>query len=108
MTTTGIKKWFTKWCDKTKRNGGVLIGKSIAELLFDFDAHPKRCTYSEKYLAWVKSEMSKPKEKQLFPNGLTSSQHVFAEWLLKNSDTVSAIGNLEDVFISVRNFIKRN
>lgn len=37
MNDLEIKKWFIDWCKKTKRNGGVLIGSSITELLIDFE-----------------------------------------------------------------------
>ena len=31
-----IEKFYKNWCRNTQRNGGVLIGKSIRELLTDF------------------------------------------------------------------------
>lgn len=30
-----IDDWYKEWCKRTKRNGGVLIGSSIKELLLD-------------------------------------------------------------------------
>lgn len=104
MSISDIKEWFRKWCAGTKRGGGVLIGSSIQELLVDFDAHPERTTYSEEYLAWVKSEREKKKEQF---KSLTSSQHVFAEWCFKNSVIISQLGNIEDIFISIRQYLKQ-
>lgn len=34
-----IDEWYKKWCEKTGRNGGILIGSSIKELLSDFKYH---------------------------------------------------------------------
>src|SRR6185312_5209855 len=31
-----VKKFYSQWCKDTKRNGGILIGSSIKELLTDF------------------------------------------------------------------------
>lgn len=104
MTKEDIRDWFWKWCKRTKRSGGVLVGNSIRELLTDFDDHPERTVYSEEYLAWIKSEKERLKDKF---QSLTSSQHVFAEWCFKNSNTLSQIGNIEDIFISVRKHLKQ-
>ena len=35
-TSAIVLDWFDKWCEKTKRSGGVLITTSIKELLCDF------------------------------------------------------------------------
>lgn len=39
MTPEQIKKWFKRWCIKTKRSGGVLVGPSIQEVLIAFYQH---------------------------------------------------------------------
>jgi len=104
MVEADIKNWFKKWATKTKRGGGVLIGSSIHELLTDFDAHPERTDYSEDYLSWVKSEKDKKKD-EFKP--LTGSQHVFAEWLFKNKHTISQIGDVERIFMEIREFTKK-
>lgn len=36
MNPEQIKKWYARWCNETKRNGGILIGSSIQELLQAF------------------------------------------------------------------------
>lgn len=36
-----IAEFYPKWCKETNRNGGVLIGKSIKELLWSFLQYPK-------------------------------------------------------------------
>src|ERR1039457_6175814 len=37
MTDKEIEGFFKQWKKRTKRNGGVLIGQSIKELLIDFN-----------------------------------------------------------------------
>lgn len=104
MIDVDIKNWFGKWVKKTKRGGGVLIGSSIHELLTDFDAHPERTDYSEDYLAWIHNEKEVKKGKF---KPLTSSQHVFAEWLFKNKSTLSQIGDIENIFLAIRKHLKK-
>jgi predicted TPR repeat methyltransferase len=56
---------------------------------------------SKEYLEWVKqSKLSQ----------LTNTQHNFAEWLLeeKNAKMLMKIGNLDEIFISVRKHLKNN
>lgn len=36
-TKEEIYDWYKKWCKETKRNGGILIGSSIQELLQSFN-----------------------------------------------------------------------
>lgn len=36
MKPEEIKVWYAQWCKGTKRNGGILIGSSIQELLQAF------------------------------------------------------------------------
>lgn len=31
-----VEQFYTDWCKRTKRSGGILIGSSIKELLTDF------------------------------------------------------------------------
>ena len=38
MTKEEILKWYKQWCKATRRNGGILIGSSIQELLSDYTA----------------------------------------------------------------------
>lgn len=63
--------------------------------------------YSEEYIKWVQQAKLPP---------LTNTQHRFAEWLLEeertgvktdNRKTISQIGDLEKIFISVRRYIKQ-
>jgi len=58
-------------------------------------------TFSKKYLKWVKQAHLPP---------LTNTQHKFAEWLLKeeNAKVISQIGGLDEIFISVRRFLKND
>ena len=97
MKKEDIINWFNDWCKRTSRNGGVLIGKSIIELLQDFASYPEATKYSPQYLMWVKETNQ---------SGLTSGQHKFAEWCIKNTNTVTEIGNREEIFISIRKFLK--
>lgn len=55
---------------------------------------------TELYLEWVKDANLPP---------LTRTQKEFAEWLLKeeNAKVISQIGGLDEIFISVRNFLKK-
>lgn len=54
---------------------------------------------SKEYLLWVKSTGQK---------NLTNTQHEFAEFLLKNNKEISKIGNLNDIFLNIRKWIKNN
>ena len=56
---------------------------------------------SDEYLEWVKQTNLPP---------LTNTQHIFAEWLLEedNAKMISKIGNLNDIFISVREHLKNH
>lgn len=56
--------------------------------------------YSKEYIKWVQQSKMKP---------LTNTQHKFAEWLLSedNAKVISQIGDLNDIFISVRKFLKK-
>jgi hypothetical protein len=53
--------------------------------------------YSENYLNWIK-------ENEI--TGLTRTQYMFAEWCFDNYKVLNQIGDLDSIFISVRNFIK--
>lgn len=55
--------------------------------------------FSIEYLEWAKKTGQK---------GLTSTQHEFAEWLFKNKGTITQIGNLKPIFISVYQWLKYN
>lgn len=55
--------------------------------------------FSKEYLDWVKESNLK---------NLTNTQHKFAEFLLKNHTEIGKIGNLEDIFTSVRKYVKDN
>lgn len=59
----------------------------------------KTPTFSKDYLEWVKQSG--------LPH-LTNNQHRFAEWLLHhdNREVMSQIGNMDDVFTSIRKWIK--
>jgi hypothetical protein len=56
-------------------------------------------TYSEEYLKWVQQAKLPP---------LTNTERRFAEWLLKeeNAKVIGQVGGLNDIFLSVRNYIK--
>ena len=56
--------------------------------------------FSEKYKKWVEQANLEP---------LTNTQHKFAEWLLleENSKQISQIGNLDIIFKSIRQFLKK-
>lgn len=56
--------------------------------------------FSEKYKQWVKQANIEP---------LTNTQQKFAEWLLleENSKQISQIGNLDIIFKSIRQFLKK-
>ena len=56
--------------------------------------------YSPKYLEWVEQAGLPP---------LTNTQHRFAEWLLleDNAKFVGQVGDLNEIFISIRSFIKK-
>ena len=56
--------------------------------------------FSEKYKRWVKQANLEP---------LTNTQQKFAEWLLleENSKQISQIGNLDIIFKSIRQFLKK-
>lgn len=97
MKPDDIKQWYSIWCKATKRNGSVLVGKSIQQLLNDFCSHPIETNYSPKYLKWVKDNGQK---------NLTSAQHIFAEWCFMNEKIISQIGNIEDVFIKINHYLK--
>ena len=53
--------------------------------------------YTEEYLKWVKETQQKD---------LTGNQAMFAQWLLDNKSIVNTMGNMEDVFLSIRNYLK--
>jgi len=55
--------------------------------------------FSQDYLEWVK---------QANLHSLTNTQHKFAEWLLQedNRKVISQIGGLDEIFISVRKWVK--
>ena len=55
--------------------------------------------FSQDYLEWVKQANLPP---------LTNTQHKFAEWLLQedNRKVISQIGGLDEIFISVREWVK--
>ena len=103
MNEKDIKIWYEKWCKKTKRNGGVLIGSSIRELLVASAEFPERAYFSDEYLEFVKWRQEREKENFRL---LTTNQHLFAEWLLQNKNTVSFIGDMEFVFDNIRKFLK--
>lgn len=56
--------------------------------------------FTEKYKEWVKQANLEP---------LTNTQQKFAEWLLldENSKQISQIGNLDIIFKSIRQFLKK-
>lgn len=56
--------------------------------------------FSEKYKKWVEQANLEP---------LTNTQQKFAEWLLleENSKQISQIGNLDIIFKSIRQFLKK-
>ena len=56
--------------------------------------------FTEKYKQWVKQANLEP---------LTNTQQKFAEWLLleENSKQISQIGNLDIIFKSIRQFLKK-
>lgn len=58
---------------------------------------PVSGSFSAEYLEWVKQAELPP---------LTNTQHYFAEWLLKNKDIISQIGDLEIIFTKVRKWLK--
>lgn len=64
----------------------------------------KKEMITEEYLEWMKYE--KEKDGNVFP--LTNTQHRFVEWLLEhdNAKMIMQIGNLNDMFVSVRNHLK--
>ena len=41
---------------------------------------------------------------------LTNTQHRFAEWLLleENRKIIGQLGNLDDIFVAVRKYVKQN
>ena len=39
---------------------------------------------------------------------MTNTQYKFAMWLFENGDNIVALGNLTDVFESVRGFLKED
>ena len=59
--------------------------------------------HSENYLAWVK-EISENLKEKILP--MTGNQVKFAEYMFTNYKEFGVIGNIEDVFLSVKNFIK--
>lgn len=66
-----------------------------------FNDEIKSGSYSEEYLKWVK-DADLPE--------LTNTQHKFAEWLLSKeiSKRINVIGSLDDVFKSVRKYLRDN
>jgi hypothetical protein len=54
--------------------------------------------HSQLYLEWVADTEQK---------GLTSTQAEFAEFLIEHADKLKQIGDLESVFISVRDWLKK-
>jgi len=56
--------------------------------------------FTEKYKKWVEQANLEP---------LTNTQQKFAEWLLleENSKQISQIGNLDIIFKSIRQFLKK-
>ena len=54
-------------------------------------------SFSAEYLAFIKQAELPP---------LTNTQHYFAEWLIKNEDRITQIGDLEIIFIKVRRWLK--
>lgn len=44
-----FKDLFKKWCKDTKRSGGVLVGKSIHELMSHLEKHSKPDTRPSAY-----------------------------------------------------------
>lgn len=64
----------------------------------------KDSMFSKEYLEWVK--WNNGRQVKLPP--LTNTQHQFTEWMLldENKKEIRKIGGLDEVFISVRQFIK--
>lgn len=64
-----------------------------------FDNIVLPAVFSQDYLEWVKQANLPP---------LTNTQHKFAEWLLQedNRKVISQIGGLDEIFISVRKWVK--
>lgn len=62
-----------------------------------------RTKFSPEYMDYVK--WAKGQNKATLE--LTNSQHDFAEWLLENKETVGQIGNMEAVFISIRDYLRQ-
>jgi len=58
-------------------------------------------TTNSDYIEWVKQANLPP---------LTNTQYKFAQWLLQeeNRKVISQIGNLDDIFISVRSWVKKS
>lgn len=56
--------------------------------------------FSEEYKKWLQQSEIK---------NLTNTQHRFAEWLLQEdiSKAITQIGDLDAIFISVRQYLKR-
>jgi len=60
---------------------------------------------TDRYHKWV--EWNKKQHKSIPP--MTGNQASFAEWLFENAaDELGKIGSLQDVFESVRRFIKED
>ena len=55
--------------------------------------------FTEEYLSWIKQADLPP---------LTNTQHSFAEWLLleENAKIISQIGSLDEIFTSIRKYLK--
>lgn len=65
MTNAEVDKWFKDWCKTTHRNGGILVGSSIKELLYSLNGK-------------INNNQSLPDS---YYKGLTS----FNKWSHKNS-----------------------
>lgn len=96
--TIKLHKSIVQKVRERKKDSGVTIGMFF-EIAADRALEPERTEYSEDFLLWVAATGAK---------NLTSSQHVFVEWCFKHKETLSQIGGIEELFNSVRQYLKSN
>jgi hypothetical protein len=71
---------------------------ALYKLVYKTKAH-YTAAQSAPFCKWVKDTKQ---------SNLTGGQATFAEWLISNKENVTKLGVSEEVFISVRKFLKEN
>lgn len=94
------KEYGDEWQERTYPVSAVIV---IAEKYAETKVKeistnvPVSGSFSAEYLDFIKQAELPP---------LTNTQHYFAEWLIKNAEIITQIGDLEIIFVKVRRWLK--